>query len=207
MHGDQLMVVGANSYVHEHEHGPHTLNPHESLAKRANRLIFGHSRFRALQQEIVEASLDDRDVLVLLPTGGGKSLTYQLPAILKPGVTIVVSPLLALIQDQVQALVKGNENAHPMLRGVPATYLGSSAPAGHAAAVIHDLDRKPEPLTKLLYLTPEQLVQNQVLKKRLTRLAHAGLLARLVIDEAHWYSAHPPSLERPVYVPYSPSLF
>ena len=70
--------------------------------------VFGHrSGFRPGQRAIVESVLEDRDTFVQLPTGGGKSLCYQLPAVLSPGVTIVVSPLLALMQDQVQALVRG----------------------------------------------------------------------------------------------------
>ena len=73
----------------------------------ANRHIFGHASFRTAQRDIVLDILDDKDVFVLLPTGGGKSLCFQLPAVLSCGVTIVVCPLLALMQDQVQALVRG----------------------------------------------------------------------------------------------------
>ena len=108
----------------------------------ANKHIFGHAHFRDGQREIVESVLTDKDCFILLPTGGGKSLCYQLPAVLTRGVTIVVSPLLALVQDQVQALVNG-AGAHPALSGVPATFLASNAKPGHTNNVYRDLERQP----------------------------------------------------------------
>lgn len=162
----------------------------EATIAAANKAIFGHDCFRPLQREIVNDFLADRDVFALLPTGGGKSLTYQLPAVLSRGVTIVVSPLLALVQDQVQALVKGSDNADPELRGVPATFLASNGRPGHAEAVYSDLQRSPEPLTKLLYVTPEQLCNSARLRAVLQHLATSTprLLARVVVDEAHCVS-------------------
>ena len=155
----------------------------------ANRRIFGHAAFRAKQREAVEATLNDRDVFVLLPTGGGKSLCYQLPAVLSSGVTIVVSPLLALIQDQVSALV-GASGAEPLLAGVPATFLSSQARPGHNAAVMADLRRVPGPMTKLLYVTPEMLVANAGLQSVLQALCARSprQVARVVVDEAHCVS-------------------
>ena len=157
----------------------------------ANRHIFGHEQFRPAQRPIVEAILADKDVFVLLPTGGGKSLCYQLPAVLSRGVTIVVSPLLALVQDQVQTLVAGSARADPELRGVPATFLASNARPGHSNAVFADLAREPAPLTKCLYVTPEQLMGSDRLRRALQHLATrpAGrLLARVVVDECHCVS-------------------
>src|SRR5689334_6222225 len=80
---------------------------------------FGLSDFREGQREVVEAILAGRNALVVMPTGGGKSLCYQLPALLLPGVTVVVSPLIALMKDQVDTLLE---------RGLPATYVNSSLP-------------------------------------------------------------------------------
>ena len=171
-----------------------TARPRHALDE-ANRAIFGHHAFRAPQRAIVEDVLSDKDVFVLLPTGGGKSLCFQLPAVLSRGVTIVVCPLLALMQDQVQALARGADGADPSLRGVPATFLSSNAKPGHASAVFADLARGcngdgREPLTKCLYVTPEQLAGSGRLRDMLQRLASCRprLLARIVIDEAHCVS-------------------
>src|SRR5213082_3081688 len=84
---------------------------------------FGYSTFRPLQREIIEATLAGQDVFALLPTGGGKSLCFQLPALVRPGLTIVVSPLIALMKDQVDAL---------QASGVPATFLNSSLAPGES---------------------------------------------------------------------------
>ena len=78
---------------------------------------FGYSEFRPLQREIIQASLEGRDVFALLPTGGGKSLCFQLPALLRQGLTVVVSPLIALMKDQVDQL---------QAAGVAATFLNST---------------------------------------------------------------------------------
>jgi bloom syndrome protein len=148
----------------------------------ANRLVFGNAAFRPRQRDIVAAALAGRDCFVLMPTGGGKSLCYQLPAVLTRGVTVVVTPLLSLMQDQVQALcgLPGG--------GVPATYLSSQQTAAEAAAVHREL-AKPLPSFKLLYVTPEQLAAGQRLRAALAGLDRRGLLARVVVDEAHCVSA------------------
>ncbi|HXF29045.1 MAG TPA: DEAD/DEAH box helicase [Chlamydiales bacterium] len=80
---------------------------------------FGYNTFRAFQKEIVEATLQGKDVMAILPTGAGKSLCYQLPALLMQGTCIVVSPLISLMQDQVSQLIKN---------GIQATYINSSLP-------------------------------------------------------------------------------
>ena len=151
----------------------------------ANRVCFGNTSFRPQQRRICEAVLAGRDTFVLMPTGGGKSLCYQLPAVLSPGVTVVCSPLLSLIQDQVSALVRGD--AARATGGVPASYLSSQQSAGEYAAVLAEL-RKAQPTLKLLYVTPEQLVNGGGLNATLAALNAAGQLARFVIDEAHCVS-------------------
>ena len=150
-------------------------------AEFANRLIFGNPQFRPRQKDIISMALRNQDVFVLMPTGGGKSLCYQLPAVVAPGLTVVVTPLLSLMQDQVQALC-----ALPS-GGVPATYISSQQTTTEARAVHHELS-KPHPSIKLLYVTPEQLVKGTRLRARLSALAQQGLLSRLVIDEAHCVS-------------------
>ena len=164
---------------------PGTTADNADTVALANRHIFGHRSFRPLQREIIDDILADRDVFALLPTGGGKSLCYQLPAVLSRGVTVIVCPLLALMQDQIQALIKGSAAADPELRGVPATFIASTAKPGHANAVFTDLQRAPEPLTKCLYVTPEQLSSSDSLRRALHHLATRTprLLARIVVDD------------------------
>ncbi|CAI6008447.1 unnamed protein product [Closterium sp. NIES-65] len=127
----------------------------------ASAAVFGHRRLRDGQRHACEAALAGRDVFVLMPTGGGKSLCYQLPAVLSRGVTVVVSPLLALIQDQVMALVHHH--------GVPAAFLSSAQTAVQAAAVAREL-RKAVPSCKLLYVTPEKLMGSAALQSILRGL-------------------------------------
>jgi len=147
----------------------------------ANIMVFGNSAFRPRQRDIIQAALSGKDTFILMPTGGGKSLCYQLPAILTAGVTVVVTPLLSLMQDQVQALCCLPRG------GVPATYLSSQQTSAEVHAVHAELS-KPHPSIKLLYVTPEQLVQGQRLRERLAALHSRGLLSRLVIDECHCVS-------------------
>ena len=107
---------------------------------------FGYDAFRPLQEEIIDAALAGRDVMVLMPTGGGKSLCYQLPALARDGLTIVVSPLIALMKDQVDAL---------QAAGAPATFLNSTLDAEESRRRIGGLHRGEY---KLLYIAPERLM-------------------------------------------------
>jgi ATP-dependent DNA helicase RecQ len=145
--------------------------PAPSAAKIKLREVFGYSSFRGDQEVIVAHLAGGGDALVLMPTGAGKSLCYQLPALLRTGTGIVVSPLIALMQDQVEALRQ---------LGVRAACLNSSLPAGEAAAVERalaggDLD--------LLYVAPERL-----LTPRFLDLLDRSPLALFAIDEAHCVS-------------------
>lgn len=135
------------------------------------RRIFGHREFRGEQARIVEQVAGGGDALVLMPTGGGKSLCYQLPALLRDGCGIVVSPLIALMQDQVEALRQ---------LGVQAAYLNSSLDAAEAAAVERQLLAGE---LDLLYVAPERL-----LTPRFLSLLDRARIALFAIDEAHCVS-------------------
>src|SRR5450631_2933721 len=133
--------------------------------------VFGYSSFRLHQAAIVEALIEGRDVLALMPTGGGKSLCYQIPALVRHGTGIVVSPLIALMQDQVDAL-------HEL--GVRAAFLNSSqAPEQQRAVERQLINGEPD----LLYIAPERLLTDRAL----TLLRDADL-ALFAIDEAHCVS-------------------
>lgn len=143
-----------------------------------NRRKFGHSSFRPGQQEVIENALKGRDVFVLMPTGGGKSLCYQLPAWCCPGLSVVISPLLSLIQDQVQSMTK---------LGVQSVFLNS---AQDYETEQRDIQRRLFATTahggvKLLYITPEKLRHSGVIKNVLTKLHERNHISRFVVDEAH----------------------
>jgi ATP-dependent DNA helicase RecQ len=133
--------------------------------------VFGYAAFRGDQQAIIERISGGGDALVLMPTGGGKSLCYQIPALLRPGTAIVVSPLIALMQDQVDAL-------HQL--GIEAAFLNSSLDAGAQREVEQRLRHGD---LKLLYVAPERLLTGRFLD--LLEQADISLFA---IDEAHCVS-------------------
>ncbi|MGP1679392.1 MAG: DNA helicase RecQ, partial [Burkholderiales bacterium] len=137
--------------------------------------VFGYAAFRGPQEEIVGHVAAGGDCLVLMPTGGGKSLCYQIPALLRPGTGIIVSPLIALMQDQVAALREA---------GVRAAFLNSSLSAADAAAVERGLSNGDY---DLLYVAPERLLMPRFLQQ-LERLQASAQLALFAIDEAHCVS-------------------
>src|SRR3954467_10706531 len=114
---------------------------------------FGYEAFRPLQREIIEDALAGRDVFALLPTGGGKSLCFQLPALLRDGVTIVVSPLIALMKDQVDAL---------RTSGIAATFLNSTLDRHEAKTRWRGLHRGEY---RMLYVAPERLMLDGFIEK------------------------------------------
>jgi ATP-dependent DNA helicase RecQ len=136
---------------------------------------FGYDTFRGFQAEVIEHVSQGGDALVLMPTGGGKSLTYQIPAMLRKGVGVVVSPLIALMQDQVMALTEA---------GVRAAFLNSSLSSAQAAAVERQM-RSGE--LDLVYIAPERLTGERC-QRLLGDVAQGVGLALFAIDEAHCVS-------------------
>jgi ATP-dependent DNA helicase RecQ len=140
-------------------------------AKEILKQYYGYENFRPLQEEIINSILEKKDTLVLMPTGGGKSVCFQIPALLQDGLCIVISPLIALMKDQVLAL-KAN--------GISAAALNSTLSAENAAQILRDCaDGK----IKLLYLAPERLMSELDFLKSATQISF------IAIDEAHCISA------------------
>lgn len=137
---------------------------------------FGYDSFRPGQREIIEQTIANHDQLVIMPTGGGKSICFQLPALLKPGLMIVVSPLIALMQDQVE-LLRDN--------GIAATFLNSSLSAeerrSRGRAVM-------EGRIKLLYVAPERLLSEDFLQGVMPHISERVGISAFAIDEAHCVS-------------------
>ncbi len=133
--------------------------------------VYGYPSFRGSQADIIDAAVAGRDCLVLMPTGGGKSLCYQIPSLVRPGVGLVVSPLIALMKDQVAALKQ---------LGIAAAYLNSTLDAAEQRLVLEQLHQGE---LKLLYVAPERLLKPGTLD-RLSQLE----IALIAIDEAHCVS-------------------
>lgn len=132
---------------------------------------FGYDEFRPLQKEIIERVIEKKDCLVLMPTGGGKSLCFQLPALLQEGITIVVSPLISLMKDQVDALLSN---------GISAALINSSLSQEEIADVIQ---KAKSGTIKILYITPERLALPQF-----EAILHTLQVSLFAIDEAHCIS-------------------
>lgn len=139
----------------------------ESILKK----YWGHDHFRPLQLDIVQAATAKRDVLALLPTGGGKSVCFQVPGLLLDGITIVISPLIALMQDQVAQLKK---------RGIPSLAVHSGM---SRAEIDIALDNAVYGKYKFLYLSPERL-QTDLFRERFARMN----VSFVAVDEAHCVS-------------------
>ncbi len=131
---------------------------------------FGFERFRPLQRQIIDSVFEGNDNLVIMPTGGGKSICFQLPAVLLPGVTLVISPLIALMKDQVDGLTAN---------GIPAAFLNSSQKEAEQQEIFSKLAQNE---IKLLYVAPESL-------QYIDTVFSAGKISLIAIDEAHCISS------------------
>ncbi|KAG2451777.1 hypothetical protein HYH02_003556 [Chlamydomonas schloesseri] len=176
---------------------------HDSIAKRPNvrennrqkalcllKKYYGFDAFRGKQEDAVLSAMAGQDALVIMPTGGGKTLCYVIPALAQPGLAVVVSPLLALMQDQVNNL---------KAVGVPAAQLSSALPAAQREAILTDLggggggggeggSGMSAPSLKLLLVTPELLAASKKFRYVLRRLHSARLVSLFAIDESHCIS-------------------
>lgn len=148
-------------------------------ARKVLKRVFGHSSFKsAIQEEAIRAALQgDKDIFVAMPTGAGKSLCYQLPAVINGGVTLVISPLIALMKDQMD---------HLKDLGIRAATINSKQPQQERDEVCTDL-ASAVPSTRLLYVTPEQVATSRF-REIAAALVANGVLRCLVVDEAHCVS-------------------
>ncbi|XP_027360003.1 mediator of RNA polymerase II transcription subunit 34 isoform X3 [Abrus precatorius] len=168
--GNQVNNVGPSTV--ENWSGPFEW---DSEADDVRLNIFGISSYRANQREIINAIMSGRDVLVIMAAGGGKSLCYQLPAVLRDGIALVVSPLLSLIQDQVMGLTA---------LAIPA-YILTSTTSKDDEKFIYKALEKGEGELKILYVTPEKISKSKRFMSKLEKCHHAGRLSLISIDEAH----------------------
>ena len=143
----------------------------------ALRKWFGYNEFRSRQYDAISLLLSGSDVVVLMPTGGGKSLCYQIPPLVRNALCVVVSPLIALMQDQLRELKE---------RNIPCAYLSSAQSTAEYRSVIASLQRKICPY-RLLYVTPERLQQSEFMTILLS-IQQRGQLVAIAIDEAHCIS-------------------
>ena len=132
---------------------------------------FGYTSFRTGQEEIIDTILSGRDSLGIMPTGGGKSICYQIPAMCMPGITIVISPLISLMKDQVHALIQA---------GIPAAYINSSLTQSQTLKAINNAR---EGKYKIIYVAPERLDTYGF-----TEFAKNADISMLTVDEAHCIS-------------------
>ncbi|CAF1376637.1 unnamed protein product [Adineta ricciae] len=155
--------------------------PWSSKVEHIRTNIFNIPSFRQWQLETINVTLSNRDCILIMPTGGGKSLCYQLPAIITDGITIVVSPLISLVEDQVYALKKLN---------IDARSLNTSTPREEQTEIMHILDgqKKIDSTLKILYLTPEKIAKSKTIMAKLQKLYETQRFARLIVDEVHCVS-------------------
>lgn len=148
-------------------------------SEKANDLlrnVFKLEKFRSHQLPAINATLSNLDVLLIMPTGGGKSLCFQLPSLISKGMTLVISPLISLMEDQLKSLQQ---------LGIPTAVLNSNTPKNLTSGITSSLSNKEGPPYKILYVTPERLSKSKLLMSHLQKCYNHGNFSRLVIDEAH----------------------
>ena len=143
------------------------LKPIDILSK-----YYGYSSFRKGQENIINSIIDNKDVLAIMPTGGGKSICYQVPALCLDGITIVISPLISLMKDQVDNL---------RASGIEATYINSSLSQNEYLKILNDIK---EDKYKLLYVAPERLDSREFMD-----LVKDKNISQVAVDEAHCISS------------------
>ncbi|GFW74169.1 ATP-dependent DNA helicase Q1 [Trichonephila clavipes] len=150
-------------------------HPWSDKVKDALKTKFKMDKFRPQQLSVINAVMSGQDCILLMPTGGGKSLCYQLPAMVLDGITLVVSPLVSLMEDQIMAMEALN---------LPATLLNASSTREHVNHVHKEMTTK-NPSIKLLYVTPEKLAKSKRFMSKLEKMYQMGLFSLLAIDEVH----------------------
>ncbi|PNF25033.1 ATP-dependent DNA helicase Q1 [Cryptotermes secundus] len=149
--------------------------PWSKKVKEVLNLVFKLNEFRPLQHETINAAMSNEDVILIMPTGGGKSLCYQLPALLKCGVALVVSPLVSLMEDQLMAL---------KALDVPAAMLTATSTKEEVKSIQDAMLNKNGKL-KLLYVTPEKLAKSKSFMTKVQKMYGLGRLSLIAIDEVH----------------------
>ncbi|XP_028914134.1 ATP-dependent DNA helicase Q1 isoform X4 [Ornithorhynchus anatinus] len=149
--------------------------PWAGKVKEAMRDVFKLPRFRPLQLETINATMAGREIFLVMPTGGGKSLCYQLPAVCSPGFTLVICPLISLMEDQLMTLER---------LGISAASLNASSSKEEVRRIHAEMARETSAL-KLLYVTPEKIARSKAFLARLEKAYEAGTLARIAVDEVH----------------------
>ena len=153
-------------------------NGHFEWSDRVSSLLksrFKLDSFRSLQSSTINATISKEDVILIMPTGGGKSLCYQLPALLEPGVSLVISPLVSLMEDQLLAVKS---------LGIESAMLNASCGREEVNRVHSSMTDGKSGL-KLLYVTPEKLAKSKRFMSKLEKMYEVGRLSRIVIDEVH----------------------
>lgn len=172
---ETFSFLGESSMKEEdHSWASHKFPWYERL-KEVARINFGVNSFRPMQLEAINATMSNRDVILIMPTGGGKSFCFQAPALLSPGITLVVSPLLSLIEDQLLCLES---------LGISATKLNASSSKSDVKTVHTDMVTTNTSL-KFLYVTPEKISKSKRFMAQLEKCYKANNLKRIVIDEVH----------------------